>query len=140
MKKIIVFSLTFILFLITGCNKNQKLVCDSKNDIMDLNIIVEYKNKTIDKMLLNYTYDLTKYDEKDIESFKKQDFCKLIENSSDTFAGAIKYCNQSISDKKLKVKANIDVSKLSNDDITKNSKIESVKNSFENSGSICKIK
>lgn len=138
MKNKMLFSLILILFVATGCGK--KLICNSKNDIMDLDITVEYKNKEIKKMILNYNYDLSKYGDNDIEQFKKQDFCSLIETSSDTFAGAIKKCSQSVKSKNLIVNAEIDITKLSSNDITKKSKIEDVKKSFENAGSTCKIK
>ena len=105
-----------------------------------MKVNVKYKNNTIDQMILSYDYNLSSYDDSDIKSFEKQDFCKLIETTKDIFNGTIKECTQSIKDKRLLVNASIDVTKLSNDDLTKNSRIEDVKNSFENAGSKCEIK
>ena len=139
MKNKYLFLIATIL-IISGCGKNKELICTNKNDIMQMKVTVKYKSKKIDKMYLNYEYDLSSYDEKNINNFDKQNYCELIESSSDIFNGAIKDCTQNIKDKKLNVNAQIDISKLSNDDLSKNSKIEEVKSSFESAGSNCEIR
>ena len=137
MKKIFFF---LVFILLTGCGNKQILECDTESNNLSSNIVFNYSNDKIKSIDLKYIYNLEKYEVKDIELFKKENYCNIVNDSSDIFKDAIKNCNQNINNSELVVNAQIDISKIDKNKFDKDSNINSVKDSFEKSGANCKIK
>lgn len=131
--------LLFLLFL-TGCGKKQKLECIIDSNELTTEIVFNYNNNKINSIYLKYIYNLEKYDDKNMESFEKQNYCTIVDESSDIFKGAIKKCSQDINNKTLSVDAEININKINSNSFNKDSSINNVKNNFEQSGAFCEIK
>jgi len=112
MKKIGLFSLLFICLLLVGCSSTKRVVCNQKVSVIDVDMIMDFKDDVISYMGLKYTMDLSSYSDEQINLIKEQNICDTVKQSMSAYADAFTNCKQNIDNKKLLVTADFDIDKI----------------------------
>lgn len=120
-KSIIVILLVILPLLLTACGKEEettkksyekKIVCTKISDNMDMNIKFVYntKKKEFKSGSFVTTFDLSDYSDSERERIKenKDQLCEIVEDSAYFF----KNCKVTVSSKKLKTTADLDLDKI----------------------------
>ena len=120
---------------LTGCGGGaSKLTCTINQSGVDATINANFDGNKVKDMSLRYDMDLSSYSDSQISLLEKQDYCKSIKASMSQFE--LSNCKQDISGKALKVTADIDISKMSDSDLTGSP--SETKKALEKMGFSCK--
>ena len=155
MKKMLL-GILFALVLLTGCSSESssnlgdnifgndieedngvRLVCSQKVQIVDVDMIADFKDESLTYLGLKYKMDLSAYNDAQITAINGQDMCSSVKQSMTKYTDSFTNCKQSIEDKALIITADFDLDKLIDDDITKTTNIEEAKKELEKQGYTC---
>ena len=141
MKKIVSVLLVMVAcVLIAGCgSKKQKLVCKMDIEGVDTTYNVGFSGNMITTMDFQYLYDLSEFNDTQIEGIKKQDFCSSIKEKMPEYKEAFTSCESNIADKSLNVSVVLDVDKIAKNTLEKMGNIETGKEALEAQGFACTI-
>ncbi len=142
MKKYLMVLATFVcLLLLSGCfSKKQTLTCVRTEQTMKVGMGFLYVNDKPTSMDLTYELDLSKYTDTQIEAVSKQNFCSTLKSSLTQYGDAFNNCKQEVASKKLYVKTDIELSKLSQGVLNSMTTLESAKKSMESANYNCTVK
>ena len=137
MKKKLMGAALFLcgVLCLTGCGGgSSKLTCTISQSGVDITLNAGFDGNKVKDMSLRYDMDLSSYSDTQVSLLEKQDYCKSIKASMSQFE--LKNCQQKIANKALKVTSDIDVSKMSDSDLTGSP--EETKKALEKMGFSCK--
>ena len=137
--KLLIGVCAMVLLLSTGCGKKQTVACKIESDGMFVGLNVNYKGDDVDSMDMKYEIDLSSLSDSEVKAYEKEDLCKALKSDMDELKGGFKNCKQKVEKKKLTVTADIDVKKISKDELKKVEKPETAKKDLEKSGYKCTI-
>ena len=127
------------ILLLTGCGKEQTLRCTATASGVDVGFNVKFKGRIITNMDITYDMDLSQYNDVQIEAIKKQDFCAVVKKSMSQYESAFENCRQEIANKKLHVASDLDVDKVTKNELEKLSSVDSAKEGLEKVGYTCTV-
>ena len=138
MKKGLIFvAVVAMVFVLTGCGKKPStLTCSMKSGITEVKLNVNFIGKTVNAMSVESDFDYSKYSDATVEATAKQDFCSKIK--SVLYQYTLSDCDQSLEDKHVKLKANVDISKVSKSQLVGSP--EETKKELEGQGYTCTLK
>ena len=131
--------LTMIVML-TGCGNREKVVCEQKSTSYTTQLVTEIEKDTIKGMSMKMEMDLSAYSDAQIEQVAKQDFCTLVKSYLSTYSEALENCKQDVSRKILTITSDINVNKITDQELQLNKTSKEVKEYFEKQGYTCEIK
>ncbi len=142
MKKYLMVSFVFVcLLILSGCfYKKQTLTCERSENTMKVSTGFLYVNDKPTGMNLVYELDLSQYNDIQIEAVGKQDFCNTLKTSLTQYGDAFNNCRQEIVNKKLFVRTDIEISKLSDGVQDSMTTLENAKKSMESASYTCTVK
>ncbi len=140
MKKLFLSALmVFGLLLLAGCGKEQVLRCKATESGVDVGYNVTFKGARITKMNLTYDMNLSAYSDQQIDLLRQKDFCEVVQNAMSQYKEAFENCTQSIESKNLHVYSDLNVDKITNNELEKLSSITKSKEGLEEVGYTCTI-
>ena len=143
MKRIMIGGLLIcLMFALTGCGGNdvKTLVCTQSASGIDIELTTEFMGKKVNSMKMNYTMDISSYNETPIEAIKSKDFCTLVKGSMTGYENAFNNCKQNVANGKLLINADFDIDKITDSSIKEEGTYEEAKEGFEKTGYTCIIK
>ena len=141
MKKLLYGALTLVFALVlTGCGNREKVVCEQKSTSYTTQLVTEVEKDTIRGMSMKMEMDLSAYSDAQMEQVAKQDFCTLVKSYLSTYSEALENCKQDVSRKILTITSDINVNKITDQELQLNKTSKEVKEYFEKQGYTCEIK
>ena len=138
MKKLVLVSAVITILLLTGCDKVERLVCSQKVQMVDVDMIADWKNDELNYLGLKYTMDLSGYTDTQVEAVNKKDMCEVVKNAMSSYASAFTNCKQNLENKNLVITADFDIDKMPNSAIGRKSTKEEAITQLEKQGYTCK--
>ena len=140
-KSLLTLGIVLTSLLLTGCGKEQKMVCNQKKDLVDINMLVNYKDSKLFYLGLEYKIDLSGYTEEEIQRVNAVNMCSVVKDEFDnnSFGDAFTNCKQNLESNVLKITADFDLAKMDSDELSKET-IEDAKAGLEKQGYTCTIK
>lgn len=141
MKNIKIFVALFtLLVLASACApKESKLECTQTTSGVDVGFNVDFKGNMISDINITYDMDLSKYNDTQIKAIGKQDYCKIVKNAMSEYEKGFNNCTQNVENKKLNVKANIDINKINKKVLGNMQKPDDAKKEIEDQGYKCTL-
>ena len=129
-----------VLLLVSGCApKESRLECTQNASGVDVGFNVDFKGSVIKDINITYDMDLAKYNDTQIKAIEKQDFCKIVKEAMSDYEKGFNNCTQNVENKKLNVKANIDINKISKSLLDSMQKPDDAKTEIEDQGYKCNL-
>ena len=129
-----------VLLLVSGCApKESRLECTQNASGVDVGFNVDFKGSVIKDINITYDMDLAKYNDTQIKAIEKQDFCKIVKEAMSDYEKGFNNCTQNVENKKLNVKANIDINKISKSLLDSIQKPDDAKTEIEDQGYKCNL-
>ena len=144
MKKVFLFSSLLLVLFLTGCSSSdKKLVCNqsvtSSGVVVSVDMITEFSGDEVSRIGLEYGVDLSSYTDAQISAISSQDMCTSVKAQMASYANAFTNCKQDVSNKKLKITADLDVDKLAGIGLSKKTTVDEAKKAYESQGYTCTI-
>ena len=141
MKKVlVVFLMLNVIVLLTGCGNKKELVCSTSSAGVTASFNMKYNSNKFESFKISYNIDLSKFTDEKASQYKNAKLCSTIAASM-SWGSAFTGCNQKLlENNKISVNTNVDISKISDNDLDELNDIEKAKKSFESKGFECKIK
>ena len=141
MKKMgLVLVAVLMLVLVAGCGKKQTLSCTQTPEGYIIEFNIGFKGNMVETMDYKYDADLSAYNDSDIETLGKNDFCSSIKDSMEDYKDAFENCKQQIANKHLLLTAELNVDKIAKNTFEKMGSINDAKKELEAQGFACTIK
>ena len=113
MKKLCFFSVLLVItLLVTGCGNTKRIVCSQKVSIVDVDMIIDYKDDKLSAMGLKYSMDLSSYTDDQIKQVTSQNLCSTVQAAMSTYSNAFTNCKQSLNGKTVVITADFILEKL----------------------------
>lgn len=131
------------LLVLTGCGKKEekRLICTQKVLTVNVDMIADFKEDSLDYLGLKYTMDLSEYNDEQIDAVAKQDMCTSVKASMSAsgLGEAFTNCKQGVNNKMLEITADFDLDKMVGDDLSRKTSVEEAIKELEKQGYTCKV-
>ena len=136
--------LAVVMFGVVGCGSSsggsKTVTCTMTSAGTDLEMNVHFDGNKVASMDMNAGMDLSNYSDSQIKILENQDFCSSIKNYMYSYKEAFTNCKQNISNKQLKITADLDIDKIVKSEMDKMATPEDAKKGLEAAGYSCTIK